>query len=431
MRSLACACWRGRGCPTAMSTWFNGSPFVWPIIAAAGHHLAGLAGARLLAAVLSTVTLVAIARAAGHLFGHQVPGWCALALAVNGLFFALAHFAVYDVAALTCLAVSMWCASRSSGADAPRWVVGAAVAFAMAVVSKYGYAAMVAPVVGLLLSVQGVKASARAVALFLSTVGMIAGAYFLVCFGTLFPPSSGAYLEQAFGRSRGHIATLHVVFALVPFGLAVGGAAAAWRTPRGRSLAVTCLLALLVYPAFHVWTANFVSGQKHVVAGFLFAYLLGGLALARLWAARSRAPAVAVLSALTVSGALQGYWQDHSWADIRPLADYLVRSVRPGERLLAESPWSYTMYLYPARLVASPSSVIDANSLPERDQLDICQIPWVAGNPDSAPAVRHAVERCRHQHVLSARTQHWYFDTSRLRLVVSSVGVGLYRLPSP
>jgi hypothetical protein len=325
----------------------------------------------------------------------------------------------------------MWCASRASGTDATRWVVGAAVAFAMAVVSKYGYAAMVAPVVGLLVSVQGAKASVRAVALFLSTVGMMVGTYFLVCFGTLFPPSSGAYLEQAFGRSRGHIATLHIVFALVPFGLAVGGAVTAWRTPRGRLLAATCLLALFVYPAFHLWTANFVSGQKHVVAGFLFAYLLAGMALERLWASRSRAPAVAVLSVLTLWGALQGYWQDHSWADIRPLADYLVRSVRPGERVLAESPWSYTLYLYPAGLIASPSTVIDANYSPARDGLDICQIPWVVGNPDSAPTVRHAVEHCRHQHVLSARTQHWYFDTARLRLVVSSVGVGLYRLPRP
>ena len=49
---------------------------------------------------------------------------------------------------------------------------------------------------------------------------------------------------------------------------------------------MTCLLALLVYPAFHLWTANFVSAQKHVVAGFLFAYLLAGVALERLWKSR-------------------------------------------------------------------------------------------------------------------------------------------------
>jgi hypothetical protein len=37
---------------------------------------------------------------------------------------------------------------------------------------------------------------------------------------------------------------------------------------------VTCLVALSVFPAFHLWTANSVSSQKHVVPGFLFAYLV-------------------------------------------------------------------------------------------------------------------------------------------------------------
>ena len=72
-------------------------------------------------------------------------------------------------------------------------------------------------------------------------------------------------------RSRGHIA-LQVVFALAPFLLASVGALIAWR--RQRLLVVTCLLALSLYPLFHLWSANFVSAQKHVVAGFLFAYLL-------------------------------------------------------------------------------------------------------------------------------------------------------------
>ena len=62
------------------------------------------------AAVLSTVTLVAFGKAAESLLGRSVAGWCVLAFGVNGLFMALAHFAVYDVVALTGVAVSMWCA---------------------------------------------------------------------------------------------------------------------------------------------------------------------------------------------------------------------------------------------------------------------------------------------------------------------------------
>ena len=418
----------GRAVSDGYLAWFNGSPFVWPVLAALGHHAGGLAGARLLAAILSTVTLWAFARTAESLFGRSVARWCALAFGVNGLFMALAHFAVYDVAALAALAVSMWCLTRSSTSAASMWVIAASVAFAGAVIAKYGYILMVVPLLGFLVSVGGVKRSGRPLAVFLSVAGVILAAYFWLLFGSLVPPSSAAYLGQTFGRSRGHIAVLQIVFGLVPFALAGAGALVAWR--RGeRLLAVTCVLALSVYPAFHLWTANFVSAQKHVVAGFLFAYLLAGLALERLWTSRSRATAATVLVVLTLWGGLQCYWQDRSWSDIRTLARHLALNIERGDRVVAESSWNYMLYLYPRGLIESPADVIDANYPPRGDRRDACDIPWMVGNPDSAAMIRGALSHCRHRRVLSSTTQQYYFDTTRLRLGVYSVVVGLYRLP--
>ncbi len=409
--------------------WFNGSPFAWPVIAALGHHLGGLAGARFMAVILSTVALVAFAKTAENLFGRSVAEWCALAFGLNGLFMALAHFAVYDVAALAGLAVSMWCMTRSPTSDASLWVVGAGVAFAGAVIAKYGYMPMVVPLLGLLVSVRDSKKSGRALAMFLSVAGVILTAYFWLLFGSLVPASSAAYLGQTFGKSRGHIAVLQLVFGVVPFVLASAGAVVAWR--RGeRLLVVTCLLALSLYPAFHLWTANFVSAQKHVVAGFLFAYLLAGLALERLWTSRSRATVVIALAVLTLWGGLQCYWQDHSWSDTRTLAHHLALNMKRGDRVVAESSWNYILYLYPRGLIASPADVIDANYPPPGDRPDACQIPWLVGNPDSADMIREAVRHCRHQRVLSSTTRHYYFDTTRLRVGTYSVVVGLYRLPT-
>ena len=366
----------GRGLSDGYITWFNGSPFVWPVIAALGHRLGGLPGARFMAAILSTVTLIAFARTAGNLFGQSVAEWCALAFAVNGLFMALAHFAVYDVAALAGLAVSMWCVTHSSTAVVSMWLIGAAIAFACAVISKYGSMLMVVPLLGLLVSVRGFRSSGRALAVFLSVVAVILTAYFSLFFGSLFPTSSAAYLGQTFGRSRGHIAALQVVFALAPVSLASAGAVIAWRR-RQRLLVVTCLLALSLYPLFHLWSANFVSAQKHVVAGFLFAYLLAGLALERLWASRSRVTPVIVLAVLTIWGGLQCYWQDHSWSDTRTLARYLALNMKRGDRVVAESSWNYILYLYPRGMIESPADVIDANYPPRRDRLDVCRIPWL------------------------------------------------------
>ena len=87
----------GRGVSDGYQTWFNGSPFVWPVLAALGHQLGGLAGARVLAALLSSLTLAAFVRTAAALFGESAARWSGLAFALNGLFVALAHFAVYDV----------------------------------------------------------------------------------------------------------------------------------------------------------------------------------------------------------------------------------------------------------------------------------------------------------------------------------------------
>jgi hypothetical protein len=174
-----------------------------------------------------------------------------------------------------------------------------------------------------------------------------------------------------------------------------------------------------------------VSAQKHVVAGFLFAYLLAGVALERLWASRSRVTPVIVLAVLTVWGGLQCYWQDHSWSDTRTLAHYLALNMKSGDRVVAESSWNYILYLYPRGMIESPADVIDANYPPRRDRLDVCRIPWLVGNPDSADMIRAAVGHCHHQNVLSSTTRQYYFDTTRLRLGASSVVVGLYRLPQP
>ena len=355
--------------------------------------------------------------------------WCALAFGVNGLFLALAHFAVYDVAALAGLALSMWCVSRLP-ASPSIWVLAAALAFAGTVIAKYGYLPMFAPLVGLLVSVRGGTRAGRAVAMFMSVAGVILAAYFWLSFGSLVPTSSVTYLEQSFGRSRGHIAVLQVVFALVPLVLAAVGAIVTWQRGQ-RLLAVTCLLALSIYPAFHLWTANFVSAQKHVVAGFLFAYLLAGVALERLWRSRSRTATVLAFTLMTTWGGLQCYWQDHSWSDTRALARHLAQSMQSGERVVAESSWAYTVYLYPRGLIASPADVIDANYPPRDETLDVCLIPWMAGNPDSSGLIRDAVARCRHRLVLTSTTSQYYVDTSRLRLGISPVVAGLYRLPSP
>jgi hypothetical protein len=100
-----------------------------------------------------------------------------------------------------------------------------------------------------------------------------------------------------------------------------------------------------------------------------------------------------------------------------------------GEQIVAESPWTYTLYLYPAGLIDAPADVIDANYAPGLDPRDACRIPWLVGNPDSAELIRRVVAHCSHERVLSSTTRHYYFDTTRLRIGTYPVVVSVYRLP--
>lgn len=417
----------GHGLSDGYLTWFNGSPFAWPVLAAVGHRAAGLTGARLMAVLLSAITLVAFARTAHALFGPTAAAWGTAALALNGLFAALAHFAVYDVPALTGIAIAMWALTRFAATGRHAWLVAAATAFALAVVCKYAYVLLGLPLVGLLASLRGIKASGRPIAWFASIAGGLVAAYVALCFGSPMPTSVTAYLDQPFRRTREHIAALQIVFAIVPLILATAGAIVVWRRGR-RLLVVTCFVALSLFPLFHLWTANFVSAQKHVVPGFLFAYALGGVALERMWRVRSRPAALAILATFATWGGVQWYWQEHSWSDARPLTDHLTQAMRPGDTVLAESSWIYVLALYPAGLIDSPAAVIDANYSPDLERLDVCAIPWLVG-ADTAPAIRRAAARCGHRLVLTSTSRHYYVDTSRLRGGDYEVVVGLYHRP--
>ena len=172
-----------------------------------------------------------------------------------------------------------------------------------------------------------------------------------------------------------------------------------------------------------------MSSQKHVVPGFLFAYLLAGVALERGWSSRSHAAMVRAWPCLTTWGSFQWYWQEHSWSDNRALARYLAQHMTRGERVLAESAWTYILTLYPSGVIESPADVIDADHSPTVDALPLCQIPWLVGNAATAARNRTAVDRCGHRRVLSSATEHYYFDTTRLRWDTYTVTVDLYRLP--
>jgi hypothetical protein len=204
------------------------------------------------------------------------------------------------------------------------------------------------------------------------------------------------YANPATAISRTMIAASLGYLCAVPVVLGIAG----WRCARGhRCLATALLAAVVVWPAYHLLIGNPVSAQKHIVFGFLFAYPLAGLALARAWRGRiGRAGVLSLLALLALVGIPQMVQLDHAWPDVRPAAEYLESHVRPGDRLLVSDAWPYTMYLYERHRIASPGDVYDATLLDTHvPAADPCAFDWFVDEEDGIawPAsIRATIDAC-------------------------------------
>jgi hypothetical protein len=164
-----------------------------------------------------------------------------------------------------------------------------------------------------------------------------------------------------------------------------------WVARRRRGLATVLLLAMLMWPAYHLVLRDSVSRSKHLVFGFLFGYPLVGLALdwgwecagrqfgahPRLGKALGRGSVAVLVLGLAALGAVQLGRFNQAWPDARPAAEYLLAHVRPGHKLLINESWPYTTYLYAAGRIDSPWDVFDVYRITHgQSEIDLCDYDW-------------------------------------------------------
>jgi hypothetical protein len=188
-----------------------------------------------------------------------------------------------------------------------------------------------------------------------------------------------------------------------------------------RAIASVLVLSLGIWPAYHLLTGHPVSRNKHIVMGYVFAYALVGLALSALWGAAKpamtegirdkwrstvdrripqRGLVVIIILVLGVMGRVQLNHSHQAWFDTRDTADYLLDQVRPGERLLSNVSWPYTMYLYTAGRIDSPWAVYDVYRITHGEsQIDLCEYDWFIESdalPKWPESVSSTIQRCGH-----------------------------------
>jgi hypothetical protein len=435
---------QGHGIADNYLGWFAGS-LLWPVIAALGWKLAGLAGARAAAALCVTAGLAGMVGATGNLFGRRTRAFAALAAVTSGPVIALGHLAVYDTVAVAFTGGAFWAMSEFLRRDDRAWLLAAALLYAFAGLSKYpvlGFTA--APLVLLIVTGRGRRA---ALDLFLFT--MVAGAVLLIYFMANRAQLIGfmhfrTHENPSFGVSTAQIAYSQVYYTAVPLLLALAGAillerrrrasrshgdgsiasrsrgdrslpprppgsdsasmalerrSLASRLPAGRWLAPALLTGVIAAPIYHLGTGNPSGDQKHVVFGLLFILPLAGVALERAFAGRLRLLGATLLTlGLLVFAGAQVVRIDESWPDLRSSAAVLSAHVHPGERLLVNSAWVEDAYLYSRGRIDSPYDLYDVYRVKHLAKpVDVCDFQWfvaVPGGEAWPAAIREQMLRC-------------------------------------
>lgn len=354
---LEWAHWRHGVAVPDFASYFSGAPVIYPPVGAVADSVGGLATARILSLgcmLAATALLYAVTK---HRFGRWAAIASSVAFAAIGPAQFLGALATFDAPAVMLLALAAWFAVRSSHEGGTwggeQWLVGCAVALALADAAKYT-SLLWNPVV-IALAVLGPagtwpQSAGRGIRLAGYTTALIIPVLFLagghsyragIMSTTLARPGSTVPMLLVLGASAEWVGAIAF--------LAIIGAAVVTRRRLGRRLttlawvlAASVFLAPLGQARIHT---NF-SLFKHVGFGAWFACIVAGYglaAVARAIQARqaeyARAVGLVMVFLLGVSGAVLSAGHFGAWPNsaqmIRGLAPVIDRTGCPC--LIAEN----------------------------------------------------------------------------------------------
>lgn len=344
------------------SSYFSGSPIIYPPIGAIADNIGGLTAARILSMIFMLGATALLWGTAHRLYGPRAAFFAAALFAALGPTLHLGAFATYDAMSVFLVALAAWCVIRAgdSGDQAGR-MVAAGIALALANAAVYS-SALFDPVVALLALLTafpkpGGKTAARRIAILLVVVVtllliglLIGGSSYLhgIDITTLERASGAASVPSVLADAW---AWTGIVLALAVCGV-VASVVGQQGRPRTWLLAVLTIAAILG-PLEQANLHTAASLNKHVGLGAWFAAIAAGYAVDTFVASAagrtrlltSGACVLALVFPLSL-GISQSWTFSTSWpnstsfiAIFRPLAD------QSTGRLLVEDPSIAEYYL--------------------------------------------------------------------------------------
>lgn len=347
------------------TSFFSGSPVLYPVAAAALDQVGGLALARALSLVeMLAVTTMAYS-IARYLFSERVGLYTAGLYAVTESVIFLGNFATYDATCLFLLAFAAWIMVYTARCRWPLFLLAAPVA-ALAVAVKYA-GLMFVPTIAVLPALAAWPDRRRSV--LLHSIGFPIAVAGLLYFALRLGGHSymAAIKSTTTSRAQGTTPDLTIIrefaeWGGVVFAMAMFGSIAYVRrihtepnedmAPEGGRLRRALLGAALtgsalLAPVYQAHLHTDVSFLKHIGFGLFFAAPLAGFGMARLIGDYVRWPhlGVGVWCLALVLGMLQSASLYHVWPDSTPLVQTLSAYLKPHAKYLVEVPEVPVYYL--------------------------------------------------------------------------------------
>ncbi len=351
----------GTPVPPEFTSYFSGSPVLYPVLAAAVESALGLAGARALSIVFmlgATALLYSLSRA---LFNERVGLCSAAAFAITQSTLFLGNFATYDAAAIFLLALAAWIVVRTASNLAIPSCFLAALVVTLAVAVKYA-SLMFLPTLAVLaalatfphrrwggLVLRGILLPAFTVAMLTGILALAGDDYLRAVRTTTTARALGNadpqdLLLDCLGWGGGLLAlalfgTVSYVWreriGELPRPTQEGNCGRRWRLALGLLMCGTALLA----PAYQMHLHTGVSLHKHIGYGLLFTAPMAGVGMSRIAGAHFRYPQLAILAwvLLLTLGMSQSQYLYHAWDDSTRMVAILKSQLKPGGRYLVES----------------------------------------------------------------------------------------------
>ncbi len=326
--------------PENYAQYFSGYPYEYPLLAGILNGLGGLELVRWFSTLCMVVVTVCVYAIASRLYS-RVSGFAAAGLfAFLGPTLFLSRLATFDALCLMLVALSAAVAIQVSEAREPAGAVMLAPLLILAFGAKYAALIFIPLVIGLMavrtLETRGWGRTLLHV--FLTTATTAALAF------VLYRSLNHDFLAGLTGSTTNRTPiTKDSIFTLLAIIASFGGLVWAlgligvlFSNKRDRLISLGLLVSALAMPAYHLYTGEAVSLQKHVGFGLFFIAPLAGHALAemvsRVGAVRLDIRWVAALMLFVVgfvSGITGASWWYHTWPNSTQLVATMRTQVRP------------------------------------------------------------------------------------------------------